>query len=1239
MKQIFLILCFLGTNYVIINAQTWNNYSDSLINSINKEDTVGAKHFEILADSVMRKYKNKNDLNFANYIYAKGVFCNITSPDNSIKLLKRALNIYKDQKTINYSRIRKINYFLGKAFYTSAIKNKSKHYFKKSYNFYDNCNEILKKQDSNSQIDRRIVLYNQIIILDKLKDSIKIRIKAQEYLGYYRMNFNLEFDFNLILICRINNDLITQEEILNDYLNMYNNDSLKKPKLLLNIYFELFNNYLSRKSRQEDLISPDLVIKYGEIALNIYEKEKYKRDEKLKLLLLGLQWAYSQKKNNIKSNDLQKKLDKTFGELDLVNAYEHLRKLEREEKYEELKVEFINYENTLIAESNIGGLVELYSLALSLYEKLIIFNKSDIEKRLGYLKSKSKSMSNKDLIDFDSIFIEFYYLSNEKLKECLEICSRYVEYEEVSQKLYFLKFKAQIENDLNLPSSTETSNKYLKIAIDAYGAKSPMTLEYYVDILSEQQGWGKDLINQNFINQILSIIYENKLYETEIAAKAWYYIGIHAKNINNKSDWLKYINLSKSYFEKHGDNSSFGFYNLCIIELIEIDIKTGDFEDAKMYLDILKEYLEKINPNDNTIKSGYYWALGDYCFYQKLYKDAYESYNECLKIGLNNIAIKFKLIICKSQLEDNTIKTIHELEEFQNEYKLDLAVDYLYLLKYNLSDLEGSKKILIDIINKEIEIVENSFHLLSEDEMIAYYKSMSKSFEYLNNHLLNKNDPTFLANYISLHSFHKSLLTSSLAYKNDNNTYTDTLIQKVKYNNNQISKWYEGNDKNIQIIDDLKFQNRELEKIITSKNNNKPLNITVDKIKNLLKNEEAYVEIIRISKQSTHSIIAPNIINDFTDSIFYGAIIIRKNTPEKFIIINNNSELEKSIIHNYKNRIFNKYKDNKSYHLIFEPIEKELHGIKSIYLVTDGVYNLINIESLYNPQKNEYIIDYLKIQLLQNAHSLFSKDNNQELKKISKFEIFGNPLFSFEKMNNNLDSINNYRSAISETTKKTTNYVSIKTLPGSKYEIDNIARIINESGYKINVYTGKYANEDNLKNVISPYLLHIATHGYFLNDDSSSTTKNLLRNLYNNKFYKDPSLNSGLLLAGAEIALNNPLDKSINNGIFTAMEARTLNLKNTELVVLSACETGLGESVQGIGMINLPRNFIISGANAVIMSLWQVDDIATQDLMTKFYSNWITSKMSKEDALYKAKIDLKKLHPEAYYWAGFILIK
>jgi CHAT domain-containing protein len=181
------------------------------------------------------------------------------------------------------------------------------------------------------------------------------------------------------------------------------------------------------------------------------------------------------------------------------------------------------------------------------------------------------------------------------------------------------------------------------------------------------------------------------------------------------------------------------------------------------------------------------------------------------------------------------------------------------------------------------------------------------------------------------------------------------------------------------------------------------------------------------------------------------------------------------------------------------------------------------------------------------------------------------------------------------------------------------------------------ATEANIKKTKAPTLLHVATHGYFLADVENREATTFGVNLENAN--DNPLLRSGLLFAGAsKTAMGATPDlESNDNGVLTAYEAMNLNLQGTDLVILSACETGLGEVKSGEGVYGLQRAFLVAGAEAIIMSLWKVDDAATQALMTNFYTNWLKSR-DKQKAFKQAQLQLMTKYKEPYYWGAFVMM-
>ena len=217
--------------------------------------------------------------------------------------------------------------------------------------------------------------------------------------------------------------------------------------------------------------------------------------------------------------------------------------------------------------------------------------------------------------------------------------------------------------------------------------------------------------------------------------------------------------------------------------------------------------------------------------------------------------------------------------------------------------------------------------------------------------------------------------------------------------------------------------------------------------------------------------------------------------------------------------------------------------------------------------------------------------------------------------------------------------IRFNPLPGTLLEAQRIADMLG-----VQPFVGAEALESLLKASQSPRILHIATHGFFLNDQlfdsvnlpsmAGAPAENPLGRLSIVK--ENPLLRSGLALAGANTWLRRgPLPLEAEDGILTAEDVSGLNLVNTELVVLSACETGLGEIRLGEGVFGLRRSFVLAGAKTLVMSLWKVPDRQTQELMEDFYRR-ILAGQARSDALREAQLAMKEKYPDPLYWGAFI---
>ncbi|MDC0302284.1 CHAT domain-containing protein, partial [bacterium] len=210
-------------------------------------------------------------------------------------------------------------------------------------------------------------------------------------------------------------------------------------------------------------------------------------------------------------------------------------------------------------------------------------------------------------------------------------------------------------------------------------------------------------------------------------------------------------------------------------------------------------------------------------------------------------------------------------------------------------------------------------------------------------------------------------------------------------------------------------------------------------------------------------------------------------------------------------------------------------------------------------------------------------------------------------------------------------------LPATKTEIETIEATMSKNNWEVRSFMQEQASESNFKKQHSPRVLHVATHGYFFEDIPMEKDQMRFMGMDRERVVQDPMLRSGLLLAGANKALAGEESEG-ENGLLSASEASLLDLSETELVVLSACETGRGEIKNSEGVYGLRKVFSNAGAENTIMSLWKVDDKVTQEFMTTFYTYWLEDKMSIREAFKSTRSFIKSKYPQPYYWGAFILV-
>jgi CHAT domain-containing protein len=232
---------------------------------------------------------------------------------------------------------------------------------------------------------------------------------------------------------------------------------------------------------------------------------------------------------------------------------------------------------------------------------------------------------------------------------------------------------------------------------------------------------------------------------------------------------------------------------------------------------------------------------------------------------------------------------------------------------------------------------------------------------------------------------------------------------------------------------------------------------------------------------------------------------------------------------------------------------------------------------------------------------------------------------------------------------------NFKRLPGTRAEVEAIQGLFGTD--RSVLYTDRDAREEVLLGTDAPRILHLATHGFFLEDqelsvDAGGRGLSLWDDTLRLKTVKDlkavkkavpvenPLLRSGIVLAG----VNPAIKAGWSDGVVTAEKILGLKLRGTEMVVLSACETGLGDVKAGEGVFGLRRAFTQAGTKSLVMSLWSVPDEETKEMMIQFYKNVLSGKMNRCQALRQAALHEMQIvknhygfaHP--FYWGAFVFL-
>lgn len=656
------------------------------------------------------------------------------------------------------------------------------------------------------------------------------------------------------------------------------------------------------------------------------------------------------------------------------------------------------------------------------------------------------------------------------------------------------------------------------------------------------------------------------------------------------------MNEAKTIVEAKLGNRNPTYANL-LTDLAKVYISQSKYDEAFNALTLAENiWKAKVGRRNNINTAAIYTLIADIHYLQRSYDLAEENYEKSKKLYerfFNRNHPEYVKILSKLAkvyyMEGDTKRSLKNIEEALANYQ-NFIRDYFPALS------EREKAKYWNTIKSDYEFYNTlAFQQRDEDDKIVGYV--------YNNALLTK---AILLNS-SIKIRERILGSNDTDLKNKYNLWIDKKEQLTNALSMSVEQLAENQIDPASMRDEVERLEKELsEKSELFSQSFEDKKIEWENVKSVLEPNEVAVEMVRY-RHFDHV---------FTDSIIYASMYIKNEKDFKqpqVLLMGNGDELEDRYFKSYRNSIIFRLQDPYSYDKYWAPLEKVVGPYATIYLSADGVYNQINLEAIPTPD-GKYVIDRSNIILVSNTKDIYlRKVKTQLVQEEKKASMFGNPNFYL-----------------------TASTGDIASLPGTQKELTELRELLKQEGWIANTFTEKQASEEQIKKLDNPRIFHIATHGFFSPKQELNSSDELTVSV--SEASQNPLLRTGLLLTGAGDLLNETsFNYNKESGILTAYEAMNLNLDQTDLVVLSACETGLGELAVGEGVYGLQRAFLVAGAKTLIMSMFKVDDAATQKLMVAFYTKWLETG-KKRESFVQAKKEIRLEYQDPIFWGAFIMI-
>ena len=570
------------------------------------------------------------------------------------------------------------------------------------------------------------------------------------------------------------------------------------------------------------------------------------------------------------------------------------------------------------------------------------------------------------------------------------------------------------------------------------------------------------------------------------------------------------------------------------------------------------------------------------------------------------------------------------------------------MLYWSGADFNKAKLCLLEAGKIEKSLIVNATRHLSEKEISSYIDRFTKNLN--RTYSLTQIQLDISTTCYDNSLFYKGFLLNAVTQANkmfSSDSAAGEYYNLFKFCRRQLANEYAKPTAERKNVAELEEKANTLEKELArnvSGFGEALRQVNWQEVQTALKPGEAAIEFIRFNYYTPKP----------TDSVLYAALLLKPGmAAPAFIPLFEEKQLDALLTplagqgSNGPNELYGGKTGQSLYRLLWKPLEPHLKSVKTVYFSPAGLLHRLNLDAIPTGKSKETI---------GKRHALSALGSTRQLVVTPASPSANTAAVVFGGIRYDMDStaiatgepgeFAGHRGLLFSQTDSTLRSDSWKYLKYSEREADNIQAQLQKAGFQAGAHKGYAATEEAFKQLgkdaPSPRILHISTHGFFFPDPVSAGSKQLAVGSSEPvfKISDHPMIRSGLILAGANHAWSTgrPLGNR-EDGILTAYEISQMDLRHTELVVLSACETGLGDIRGNEGVYGLQRAFKIAGVKNLIMSLWQVPDFQTQELMTVFYQKWLSDNMTVHQALKAAQEEMQRRRYEPFYWAGFVLVE